>query len=110
MILSRTDEWCFAKSVTWGTQRLRNENPPQAWCLARHMRVHSDVPAPLIVLDNRDGHLAAAANNPTEIPHGFVLIEGHTRFSLAAALSRSGVFAAAIPVWLMRRRPSPVDQ
>ena len=52
------------------------------------MQEHRDVPAGLIVLDNRDGHLSQLEDSPKyeSFPHTYVLIEGHTRFEIAAAL------------------------
>lgn len=67
------------------------------------MQQHRDVPAALINLDNRDGHLSQLPDAPKHesFPHTYVLIEGHNRFEIAAALFKKGDFARQVPVWLM---------
>ena len=67
------------------------------------MREHRDVPEPIIVLDNRDGHLSLIESAPEyeQFPASYLVIEGHNRFEIAAAMFQNGMFAPSVRVWLM---------
>jgi len=72
---------------------------------ALHMLEHGDFPAPIIVLDNRDGHLVQGIDpvpKYCEIPSSYVLIEGHRRFNLALHLQSVGRLKEYVSVWLMQ--------
>jgi hypothetical protein len=99
-IASRVNDWSFDNTLRRGVQQLENKWP--GWLL-RYMREHRDVPEPIIVLDNRDGHLSRMKNAPKyeQYPPSYLLIEGHNRFEIAAAMHHKGTFAASVRVWLM---------
>jgi hypothetical protein len=74
---------------------------------AKYMDEHGDFPSPIIVLDNRDGHLSGLQSVPTwerNIPASFVLIEGHRRFNMALFLAAQGRLVEQPRVWLMKAR------
>lgn len=65
-----------------------------------YMIEHGEFPVPIILLDNRDGHLSEL--DPLSIvPSGFVLIEGHRRFNIALYLHEIGRLRAFVQVWMM---------
>jgi hypothetical protein len=63
---------------------------------------HGRVPAPIIVLDNRDGHHAADYPNEWPLPLTYVLIEGHSRFNICIYLHTKGR-VKNIDLWLMTK-------
>ncbi len=73
---------------------------------ARYMVENVDFPTPIIVLDNRDGHLVQGVL-PTSawsrLPPAFILIEGHRRFNMALYLVAVGRFVPTVNVWMMLR-------
>ncbi|WFU44108.1 hypothetical protein QA640_17645 [Bradyrhizobium sp. CB82] len=71
-----------------------------------YMLEHRDFPAPLIILDNRDGHVNAetARFASDALPKGYVLIEGHRRFNIGLYLQSTGRMKPEFEVWLMERR------
>jgi hypothetical protein len=79
---------------------------PFVYATAIYMRTHGDFPAPIVVLDNRDGHLCAdRVSEPWKaLPLGFVLMEGHRRFNLGLHLQKVGGLQPFVSVWLMSRR------
>ena len=74
-------------------------------------------PTPIVVLDNRNGHLSAPnSKHPWQaLPPHFVLIEGHRRFNLALHLQRTERRLPTVKLWVMtlhvivflRYRPPP---
>lgn len=73
---------------------------------AIYMDQHGDFPTPIIVLDNRDGHLEHEAGSMSmcrDIPHAYILIEGHRRFDMALYLESVGRFVCETSIWLMER-------
>ncbi|WP_157784548.1 hypothetical protein [Sinorhizobium fredii] len=64
-----------------------------------YMMEHGDFPTPIIVLDNRDGHLPATHG----VPPAYLLIEGHRRFNMALYLQKKGRLAPTVTVWLMMK-------
>lgn len=73
-----------------------------------YMLEHGDFPAPIIVLDNRDGHI-----NPETVefdyqalPKGYVLIEGHRRFNIALYLHSTKRLKPEVHLWLMTKIPA----
>lgn len=80
--------------------------PPEVYFhkTAAYMVENRDFPAPIIVLDNRDGHLKAGQGVvPTyeALPPSYILIEGHRRFNMALCLQREGSLNPTCKVWLM---------
>jgi hypothetical protein len=72
---------------------------------ATFMRENLKPPAPLVVLDNRDGHLKFGVppvpSSERGFPQRYILVEGHRRFNLCLALHRDTQLQS-LPVWLMR--------
>ncbi len=89
-----------------GKHLLTGMPPTFKYDTAIYMAEHRDFPVPIVVLDNRDGHLRAGVP-PTpsfcEIPIAYVLIEGHRRFNMALYLISTGKFVYEASVWLMER-------
>ena len=76
--------------------------------LADFMVAEHDFPVPIIVLDNRDGHIPAKPKRGSfprraVLPPEFILIEGHKRFAIALYLISIDAFAPSFDLWLMRR-------
>jgi hypothetical protein len=70
---------------------------------ADYMLEHGNFPAPIIVLDNRDGHVS---ENTVEFPYqalpvALVLMEGHRRFNIALYLHTTDRLKSAVDLWLM---------
>lgn len=68
------------------------------------MLEHGDFPQPIVILDNRDGHLEQGRGGvpPNEdIPREYVLIEGHRRFNISLYLNHTGQIKPSVKVWLM---------
>jgi hypothetical protein len=76
------------------------------WGLPKAMVRYRDFPAPIIILDNSDGHLSRDEANAREekIPRGLILIEGHQRLDIASYLISENRFRATVKVWVMNRR------
>ena len=73
---------------------------------ADFMREHGCFPVPIIVLDNRDGHLVSGQPPVpayTGIPAAFVLVEGHRRFNMGLYLASIGQMRSPCKVWLLTR-------
>jgi len=72
---------------------------------ATYFKAYFSPPQPLIVLDNRDGHVE---NEYLElgfsVPSEFVLVEGFRRFSISCALYQEGKLKR-LPVWVLKRKP-----
>lgn len=74
-----------------------------------YMLDHGDFPAPIIVLDNADGHLKPGRPPVPayhRLPAAHVLVEGHRRFDIALYLHATGDLPDLVSVWLMRRYAS----
>ena len=80
--------------------------PPFEYRTAIFMLEHRTFPSPIIVLDNRDGHMDRPDlyHRTDVLPTGYVLIEGHRRFNLALHLHRAHHICPTLPVWLMKLR------
>jgi hypothetical protein len=68
----------------------------------KYMLEHSKFPAPIIALDNRDGHHNKEYPKEDKLPRAYVLVEGHTRFNTGIYLQSVGKLDRA-DVWLMTR-------
>lgn len=76
------------------------------WETPMYMLKNRKFPEPVIILDNRDGHLVPPEDsmiNASSIPFGWILIEGHKRRCMAAYLASIGKFGDVADVWLMER-------
>jgi hypothetical protein len=69
------------------------------------MLEYRDFPAPLIILDNRDGHVAPEFAYQA-LPSAYVLMEGHRRFNIGLYLQMTGRLNPNVNVWLMTRVPA----
>lgn len=80
--------------------------PPHLYPTAVYMKKHGRFPTPIVVLDNRDGHLKTNSElgGLLPLPSCFVLIEGHRRFNLALHLHEIGELKPHLKVWLMTRK------
>ena len=101
--------WCeFAADnsgcIVHGEHLITGSSQGWQYPTALYMAQHGDFPAPIIVLDNRNGHLQAG-RPPTPgysgLPAAYILVEGHRRFNMALYLHSVGRFCAAPRVWLM---------
>jgi hypothetical protein len=70
--------------------------------VSKYMLEHFRFPAPIIVLDNRDGHHNADYPNEKKLPASYVLVEGHTRFNVGIYMQSIGRLEQA-DAWLMRK-------
>jgi hypothetical protein len=68
----------------------------------KYMLEHGKFPAPIIVLDNRDGHHNTEYPDKDKLPSAYVLVEGHTRFNTGIYLQSVGKLSEA-DMWLMTR-------
>lgn len=73
-----------------------------------YMLEHGDFPAPIIVLDNRNGHINP---NTVEFPYqtlpvAYVLMEGHRRFNIALYLHTTQRLKPEAQLWLMTKIPA----
>jgi hypothetical protein len=59
---------------------------------AAYMLEHGEWPQPIVVLDNRDGHLLPEKMDKPFLgaPVGYILIEGHRRFAIGLHLLKTG--------------------
>lgn len=57
-----------------------------------------------VVLDNRGNALTLHPENGFPLPSSFILIEGHTRFNLAAYLASIGKLVEPVTFWMMTPR------
>jgi hypothetical protein len=69
--------------------------------LAEYMAAHGKWPVRPVVLDNRAGAIAQHPGDDGPLPSTFVLIEGHTRFNIAAYLMGRGELHEPLSLWLM---------
>lgn len=87
----------YQANLRRGEDKVNNGN----FWLRTYMLENRKFPVPIIVLDNRDGHLLIDAPEWEPVLPGWVLIEGHNRFELALFLEKSGAFSPTVDVWLM---------
>lgn len=67
---------------------------------AQYMLAYGEFPTPIIVLDNRNGHLDSDVFG--DVPNSLILIEGHRRFNLALHLRKIGRLKSDVAIWMMR--------
>ena len=99
-VLSVANEWNYQETLRRG-QHLYDHS--ESW-LACHMKKHRTFPAPIIVLDNRQGEIRTDPNTPSarDYPNAYILIEGHKRFEWAAILMKLSLFKTQADIWLAR--------
>jgi hypothetical protein len=83
-------------------EELVNLKPDWMPYVPKYMLKYKTFPAPIIVLDNRDGHQNREYPQEDKLPCAYVLIEGHTRFNTGIYLQSVGKLDGA-DVWLMTR-------
>ncbi|WP_161855855.1 hypothetical protein [Bradyrhizobium sp. CCBAU 051011] len=83
-------------------EELVNLKPDWMPYVPKYMLEHSKFPAPIIVLDNQDGHHDKEYPKQHDLPSAYVLVEGHTRFNVGIYLQSAGKLNQA-DVWLMTR-------
>ncbi len=108
LIRSRWSRWKTEGCLVHG-QHLIEEVIKYGYTTARYMLDRGDFPAPIIILDNKDGHIRAGRGNVSareELPEAYVLIEGHRRFNMALYLQQTGRLKPVTQVWLMQRTAS----
>lgn len=74
--------------------------------LSRYVMEHKSFPHPIVILDNRDGHMAEEYSRASRVPPGYVLIEGHCRMDLGLFLHSEGHFGPTFNAWLMTKIPA----
>jgi hypothetical protein len=63
-------------------------------------------PQPIVILDNRDGHLQKEYEDADRVPPGYILIEGHVRLNIGSYLQSIGAFGPTFEAWLMTKIPA----
>jgi hypothetical protein len=89
--------------MQFGKQLLAAHERHGIW-LAEYMLDTGLFPVPIIVADNRDGHLVDHAYKDSNyFPKTYVLIEGHRRLEFGTFLASRGQLAPTQEIWIMRR-------
>jgi hypothetical protein len=78
---------------------------PEPYRTVAYMLEHKDFPAPIIVLDNRNGHVKPEFAYQV-VPAAHVLMEGHRRFNIGLYLQTTGRLNPNVDVWLMTKIPA----
>jgi hypothetical protein len=104
-IRERTYDWEIggAKSRNKGRVIIKNLGEAEIRT-ARYLVDHRGFPRPIIVLDNRDGHLRKGIPPVPEsenLPASYLLIEGHRRFQMGLYLQSKGELNPKVELWLM---------
>jgi hypothetical protein len=94
-----------AECVEHGHDLVEEWHMPEPYRTVAYMLEHHDFPAPLIILDNRDGHVVPEFEYQA-IPSAYVLMEGHRRFNIALYLQTAGRLNPHVNVWLMTKIPA----
>lgn len=91
--------------LAYGESQIEDPEFGEPYPTAAHMLEHQDFPAPVIILDNRDGLVSVpgVGYELDRLPASYVLIEGHRRFNIALHLHRTGRLRAEVDIWLMER-------
>lgn len=98
-IQSRFVDWSYEKAIAQG----KHINGCDIW-LSRQFQQSKQMPIPMVLLDNRDGHLDELAEKPSYevLPHAIIVIEGHRRHALACYFHSRGDFVTKFDAWVMR--------
>ncbi|WP_262266980.1 MULTISPECIES: hypothetical protein [Microvirga] len=104
-IRERTYDWEIGgeKSENKGRVIIRNLGEYE-FRTARYLVDHLSFPRPIIVLDNRDGHLRKGIPPVPEsenLPASYLLIEGHRRFQMGLYLQSMGKLNPTVELWIM---------
>jgi hypothetical protein len=91
-----------AKCISHGRGLVEDWEFNEPYLTADYMVEHGNFPAPIIVLDNRDGHVGAGESDDA-LPAAYVLTEGHRRLNLALYLQSTNKLKSEVDVWLMTR-------
>jgi hypothetical protein len=98
------------EAVEWPSARLfelRSKwddfDPELEGCIRGGRREHRKFPQPIVMLDNRAGHLVKEYEGAWRVPSGYVLIEGHMRLNIAVYLQSRGLFNPTFEAWLMTK-------
>jgi hypothetical protein len=99
-----------AECLEQGCDLVEKHHPAWEYPTVRYLLEHGDFPTPIVVLDNRDGHLKQGQGDVPEweaLPETYILIEGHRRFNIALYLHATQRIQPSVSVWLMEadRRP-----
>jgi hypothetical protein len=98
--------WSDFKADNEGARRKGKElvdlKPGWMPYVPKYMLEHHRFPAPIILLDNRDGHHNKDYPQEKKLPRAYVLMEGHTRFNTGIYLESIGKLEQA-DAWLMTR-------
>lgn len=94
-----------AEFAPYGHRAFRREVP--ALWITRVMERRHRWPVPPIVLNNLSGEHRRYG---TQLPQGYVLVEGHHRMELAHALLENGVILPMMPLWILDLMELPTNQ
>jgi hypothetical protein len=73
--------------------------------LAVYIMENKRYPQPIVILDNRDGHLQVEYEFASRVPPGYILIEGHFRLNIGLYLLSKDAFGPNFDAWLMTKSP-----
>lgn len=93
--------------IDHGRHLVQHVMKPYGYKPAEVMVETGTFPVPPIMLDNCDGHLAETSGARFDYPAGWILVEGHRRFNLAAYLESDSRLNKTVPFWLMERIAKP---
>lgn len=96
------------RCVSRGYRLVDNWEFDEPYRTSAYMLKHGDFPAPVVVLDNRDGHINEGTVEYARqaLPAAYVLIEGHRRFNIALYLYTTKRLSPVVHVWLMTKIPA----
>ncbi|MGB8401483.1 hypothetical protein [Bradyrhizobium sp.] len=96
------------KCVEHGRYLVDDWEFPVPYRTSAFMIEHGEFPTPIIILDNRDGHINSntVQHAYENLPAAYVLIEGHRRFNIALYLQKTGRLKPQVYVWLMTKSPA----
>ncbi|MCJ9700194.1 hypothetical protein [Bradyrhizobium sp. SHOUNA76] len=94
------------ENIEDGDYTCHNDELGEIHELPRYMMDNRSFPQPIVILDNRDGHLKREYRGAADVPAGYILIEGHKRLNIAAYLQTTGKFGSTFDAWLMTKIPA----
>jgi hypothetical protein len=96
----------LGENIRAGDRICHNNELGEIHRLAKYVMENKKFPQPIIILDNRDGHLQKEYEYADRVPAGIILIEGHARLNIGVYLHSVGQFAPTFDAWLMRKNPA----
>lgn len=84
-------------------EELVTSSPHMRSYVSEYMLEHRRFPAPIVILDNRDGHHNRDYPDQIALPDSLILMEGHLRFNVGLYLDSIGKLDRA-DVWLMIKK------